>query len=45
VKKWRGEKSAEITDKYDLAIIATPHDYFDLKKLGKTKILNTRSSI
>jgi UDP-N-acetyl-D-glucosamine dehydrogenase len=45
VKKWRGEKSAEITDKYDLAIIATPHDYFDLKNLGKTKILNTRSSI
>jgi UDP-N-acetyl-D-glucosamine dehydrogenase len=45
VKKWRGEKSTEITDKYDLAIIATPHDYFDLKKLGKTKILNTRSSI
>ena len=45
VKKWRGEKSAEISDKYDLAIIATPHDYFDLKKLGKTKILNTRSSI
>ena len=45
VKKWRGEKSAEITAKYDLAIIATPHDYFDLKKLGNTKILNTRSSI
>ena len=45
VKKWRGEKSAEITDKYDLAIIATPHDYLDLKKLGKTKILNTRSSV
>ena len=45
VKKWRGEKSAEITDKYDLAIVATPHDYLDLKKLGKTKILNTRSSV
>ena len=45
VKKWRGEKSAEITDKYDLAIIATPHEYFDLKKLGKTKILNTRGSV
>lgn len=45
VKKWRGEKSSEMTDKYDLAIIATPHDYFDLTKLGKTKVLNTRSSI
>ena len=45
VKKWRGEKSAEITDKYDLAIIATPHDYLDIRKLGKTKILNTRSSV
>lgn len=45
VQKWRGEKSAEISDKYDLAIIATPHDYFDLRKLGKTKILNTRSSV
>ena len=30
--------------KYDLAIIATPHDYIQLSKLGKTPVLNTRGS-
>lgn len=45
VKKWRGENSSDISDKYDLAIIAIPHDYFNLKKLGETKVIHTRRSI
>ena len=41
VKKWRGEKSSKLTDKYDLAIVATTHDYFDFSKLGRTRLLFT----
>jgi UDP-N-acetyl-D-glucosamine dehydrogenase len=42
VKEWNGEKSTALSDKYDLAILATPHDYLDLKVLGGVPILNTR---
>ena len=45
VKVWNGEESTALSDDFDLAIIATPHDYLDLSKLGKVKVLNTRSSI
>jgi UDP-N-acetyl-D-glucosamine dehydrogenase len=45
VKEWNGEKSVVLSDKYDLAILATPHDYLDLTKLGNVPILNTRGSI
>ncbi len=45
VKEWNGEKSVAISNKYDLAILATPHDYLDLTKLGDVPILNTRGSI
>ena len=45
VKKWNGEKSVALSNEYDLAIIATPHTYLDLTKLGDTPILNTRGSI
>jgi UDP-N-acetyl-D-glucosamine dehydrogenase len=45
VKEWNGEKSVALSDKYDLAILATPHDYLDLTKLGSVPILNTRGSI
>ncbi len=45
VKEWNGEKSVEISDIFDLAIIAMSHDYLDLKKLGDTKILDTRGSV
>ena len=45
VKEWNGEKSVALSDKYDLAILATPHDYLDLTKLGNVPILNTRGSI
>ena len=45
VKEWNGEKSVELSGNFDLAIIATPHDYLDLLKLGNIPILNTRESI
>ena len=45
VKAWNGEKSVALSNNFDLAIIATPHDYLDLTKLGNVPILNTRGSI
>jgi UDP-N-acetyl-D-glucosamine dehydrogenase len=45
VKEWNGETSVALSNKYDLAILATPHDYLDLTKLGDVPILNTRGSI
>ena len=45
VKEWNGSKSDVMNSNYDLAIIATPHDYIDLSKLGNVPILNTRESI
>ena len=45
VKDWHGEKSSQITGNYDLAIIATKHDYIDLKELGAVPILDTRNSL
>ena len=45
VKEWNGEKSVTLSSDFDLAILATPHDYIDLSKLGKVPILNTRGSI
>jgi len=44
VKSWNNKTSVAITNQYDLAIIATPHDYIQLSKLGNTPLLNTRSS-
>jgi UDP-N-acetyl-D-glucosamine dehydrogenase len=45
VNEWNGEKSVVLNNDYDLAILATPHDYLDLTKLGNVPILNTRGSI
>ena len=45
VKEWKDEKSVALGEHYDLAIIATPHDYLDLTKLGNMPILNTRGSV
>jgi UDP-N-acetyl-D-glucosamine dehydrogenase len=45
VKEWNAEKSVALSSDFDLAIIATPHDYLDLSKLGNVPILNTRGSI
>lgn len=44
VKEWSGEKSVDLSSDFDLAIIATPHDYLDLTTLGNVPILNTRGS-
>jgi len=44
VKSWNNKTSVAITNQYDLAIIATPHDYIQLSRLGNTPVLNTRSS-
>ena len=44
VKEWSGEKSVALSSKFDLAIIATPHEHVDLAKLGNVPILNTRGS-
>jgi UDP-N-acetyl-D-glucosamine dehydrogenase len=45
VKEWAGEKSVPLSPDYDLAILATPHSYLDLSKIGKVQLLNTRGSI
>jgi len=45
VKEWKGEKSVTLSNNYDLAILATPHAYIDLTKLGDVPILNPRGSI
>jgi UDP-N-acetyl-D-glucosamine dehydrogenase len=45
VGEWEGISSSNLDNTYDLAIIATSHDYLDLTKLGNVPILNTRGSI
>jgi UDP-N-acetyl-D-glucosamine dehydrogenase len=45
VNEWNGEKSVTLSGNFDLAIIATPHEYLDLTRLGNVPILNTRGSI
>jgi UDP-N-acetyl-D-glucosamine dehydrogenase len=45
VKVWNGTFSTPLSSNYDLAILATPHDYLDFTKLGNVPILNTRGSI
>jgi len=45
VKEWDGEKSVPLSPAYDLAILATPHSYLDLTKIGDVQFLNTRGSI
>ena len=44
VGKWKGEKSIALSEDFDLAILATPHDYLDLTKLGDVTLLDTRGS-
>lgn len=44
VKSWNGESSVALGRGYDLAILATPHDYLDLSLLGNVPVLNTRGS-
>jgi UDP-N-acetyl-D-glucosamine dehydrogenase len=45
VKEWNGEKSTSLSKEFDLAIIATLHDYIDLTKLGEVKVVDTRNSL
>lgn len=45
VKDWNGEKSTPLSNDFDLAILATPHDYLDLGILENLPILDTRGSI
>lgn len=45
VGEWNGEISVALGENYDLAILATPHDYFDLSKLGNVPTLDTRGSL
>ena len=44
VEVWRNEKSSELSDQYELVIIATLHSYLNLTKIGKAKVLNTTYS-
>ncbi len=44
VKSWNGESSVALGSGFDLAILATPHDYLDLSLLGSTPLLNTKGS-
>jgi UDP-N-acetyl-D-glucosamine dehydrogenase len=44
VKSWNGESSVALGSGFDLAILATPHDYLDLTLLGNVPVLNTRGS-
>jgi UDP-N-acetyl-D-glucosamine dehydrogenase len=44
VKNWNGQSSVVLGSGFDLAILATPHDYLDLSVLGNTPLLNTRGS-
>lgn len=44
VKSWNGERSVALGSGFDLAILATPHDYLDLSLLGNVPLLNTRGS-
>jgi UDP-N-acetyl-D-glucosamine dehydrogenase len=45
VKNWNGTTSEPLSSNFDLAILATPHDYLDLSKLGKVPVIQTRGSI
>jgi UDP-N-acetyl-D-glucosamine dehydrogenase len=45
VQDWKGSKSVPLSSDYDLAIVATKHDYIDISKLGSIPILNTNGSI
>jgi UDP-N-acetyl-D-glucosamine dehydrogenase len=45
VKEWNDEQSTPLGFDFDLAILATPHDYLDLSKLGSLPIINTHRSM
>ncbi|ASY13792.1 UDP-N-acetyl-D-glucosamine dehydrogenase [Candidatus Nanopelagicus hibericus] len=45
VKKFNGEESTQLSNNFDLAIIATAHDYLDWSKIGNLPIITSRSSL
>lgn len=45
VKTWNGEVSTQISSDFDLAILATSHDYLNLSALRNVPILDTRGSV
>lgn len=45
VGTWNGEVSTRISSDFDLAILATPHDYLNLSALKNVPILDTRGSV
>jgi len=45
VREWNGSKSADLDGNYDLAIIATRHNYLNLDLLNGTPIINSSGSI
>jgi UDP-N-acetyl-D-glucosamine dehydrogenase len=45
VKEWNNEKSSPLDQGYDLAILATPHDYLNLQQISNTPLINTRGSM
>lgn len=44
VQEWNGEKTSALSKNYDLAILATKHDYLNTQDLGNTPIIDTGSS-
>lgn len=45
VNTWNGEISTQISSDFDLAILATPHDYLNLSALENVPVLDTRGSM
>jgi UDP-N-acetyl-D-glucosamine dehydrogenase len=45
VKKFNGEESTQLSNNFDLAIIATAHDYLDWSKIGNLPMITSRSSL
>lgn len=45
VMNWNGEKSVPLSDKFDVAVLATLHDSVDLKTFSTVKIIDSRGSI
>lgn len=45
VNEWNDQKSTKLSSDFDLAILATVHDYVDLEDLGEVPVLDTRNSI
>ena len=45
VKNFNGEESTQLSDNFDLAIIATAHDYLDWAKIGNLPVITSRSSM